>query len=418
MTYAEACDFLFHRLPMFQRDGAAAYKPDLLATRHMLACAGEPLEGKDGNELPVVHVAGTNGKGSVCHLVAAALTASGRRTGLFTSPHLHDFRERIRVDGEPIPEAAVVDFLERHQACAERGPRPPSFFEWTFALACWWFRRAGVEVAVLETGMGGRLDSTNAVRAPWVTAITNVGLDHTQFLGPDVRTIAGEKAGILKDGRPVVVGRMRPEALSVVLEYALRTGSEVHYADAAAEEPLPGEAPYMTENRATARKVLEVLASLPEWDRTRPAALPAVPSLEATGHAGRWNWLQPAPSGARVLADCAHNVDGLEALFRNLPEASVLHIVFGTVSDKDLGGVFPLLPRPARYYFCAADLPRALPAEELARQAGESGLEGAAYPSVQAACAAAREAAEPDALVVITGSIFVVAEALPAGKVR
>jgi len=418
MTYAEACDFLFHRLPMFQRDGAAAYKPDLRATLHLLACAGNPLEGEGGVELPVVHVAGTNGKGSVCHLVAAALTASGRRTGLFTSPHLRDFRERIRVDGEPIPESAVVEFLEQHFACAETGPRSPSFFEWTFALACWWFRKAGVEVAVLETGMGGRLDSTNVVRAPWVTAITNVGLDHTQFLGPDVRTIAGEKAGILKDGRPVVVGRMRPEALSVVLEQALRTGSEVHYADTAGEPPLPGEPPYMTENRATARKVLEILSSLPEWDRTRPAALPEAPSLVATGHAGRWNWLKPAPSGARVLADCAHNVDGLSALMSHLPEAAALHIVFGTVADKDLSGVLPLLPRAARYYFCAADIPRALPAEELARSAAEAGRAGAAYPSVDAACAAARAAAEPDALVVITGSIFVVAEALPVGEVR
>ena len=242
MTYEEACDFLFHRLPMFQRDGAAAYKPDLRATLHLLACAGNPLIGEDGSELPVVHVAGTNGKGSVCHLVAASLTASGRRTGLFTSPHLQDFRERIRVDGQQIPEEAVVEFLEQHFACAENGPRPPSFFEWTFALAMWWFRKAGVEMAVLETGMGGRLDSTNVVRGPWVTAITNVGLDHQQFLGPDVRTIAGEKAGILKDGRPVVVGRMRPEALSVVLEHALRTGSEVHYAETAAEPRLPDEA--------------------------------------------------------------------------------------------------------------------------------------------------------------------------------
>ena len=414
MTYAEACDFLFHRLPMFQRDGAAAYKPDLRATLHLLACAGNPLIGEDGSELPVVHVAGTNGKGSVCHLVAASLTASGRRTGLFTSPHLQDFRERIRVDGQQIPEEAVVEFLEQHFACAENGPRPPSFFEWTFALAMWWFRRAGVEVAVLETGMGGRLDSTNVVRAPWVTAITNVGLDHQQFLGPDVRTIAGEKAGILKDGRPVVVGRMRPEALSVVLEHALRTGSEVHYAETAAEPRLPDEGPYQTENRATARKVLEVLSTLPEWDRSRPCVL-ADTALPATGHFGRWQWLPDTPSGARVLADCAHNVDGLAALFSNLPEATALHIVFGTVSDKDLSGVFPLLPQAARFYFCAADIPRALPAAELARQAKEQGLEGTSYASVAEAYAAARAEAQAGSLVLITGSIFVVAEALPQG---
>ena len=414
MTYAEACDFLFNRLPMFQREGAAAYKPDLRATLHLLACADNPLQQADGSELPVVHVAGTNGKGSVCHLVAAALTASGRRTGLFTSPHLQDFRERIRVDGRPIPEEAVVEFVGKYRPCADNGPRPPSFFEWTFAMAMWWFRKSGVEIAVLETGMGGRLDSTNVVRTPWVTAITNVGLDHQQFLGPDVRTIAGEKAGILKDGRPVVVGRMRPEALSIVLEHALRTGSEVHYAETAAEPSLPDEGPYQTENRATARKVLDVLSTLPEWDRTRPCAL-ADTALPSTGHFGRWQWLPDTPSGARVLADCAHNVDGLAILFSNLPEATALHIVFGTVADKDLSGVFPLLPRAAHFYFCAADIPRALPAVELARQAQEQGLEGTTYASVAAACAAARSQAGPGSLVLITGSIFVVAEALPPG---
>jgi dihydrofolate synthase/folylpolyglutamate synthase len=241
-----------------------------------------------------------------------------------------------------------------------------------------------------------------------------VGLDHQQFLGPDVRTIAGEKAGILKDGRPVVVGRMRPEALSVVLEHALRTGSEVHYAETAAEPRLPDEGPYQTENRATARKILEVLSTLPEWDRSRPCALAAT-TLPATGHFGRWQWLPDTRSGARVLADCAHNVDGLAALFSNLPETTALHIVFGTVSDKDLSGVFPLLPQAARFYFCAADIPRALPAAELARQAKEQGLEGTSYASVAEAYAVARAKAQAGSLVLITGSIFVVAEALPQG---
>jgi dihydrofolate synthase/folylpolyglutamate synthase len=412
MTYAEACDFLFHRLPMFQREGAVAYKPDLRATEHLLACAGSPHLSPDGREMPVVHVAGTNGKGSVCHLVAAALTASGRRTGLFTSPHLVDFRERIRVDGKPIPESAVVEFVETYLPCADSGPRPPSFFEWTFAMAVWWFRRSAVELAVLETGMGGRLDSTNVFRAPWATAITNVGLDHQQFLGPDIRSIAAEKAGILKDCRPVVVGRMRPEALSVVLGQALRTSSEVYYADSAHEPALPNEAPYAAENRATARKLLDVLASLPEWDSTRPCALLSAPDLTASGHYGRWQWLAPAPSGARILADCAHNVDGLNALFGSLPAHCTLHVVYGTVADKSLAEVFPLLPRTARWYFCAADIPRALPPSDLAHIAGEQGLTGSAYGSVREALAAAATAAESGDLVVVTGSIFVVAEVI------
>jgi dihydrofolate synthase/folylpolyglutamate synthase len=283
---------------------------------------------------------------------------------------LVDFRERIRVDGKPIPESAVVEFVETYLPCADSGPRPPSFFEWTFAMAVWWFRRSAVELAVLETGMGGRLDSTNVFRAPWATAITNVGLDHQQFLGPDIRSIAAEKAGILKDCRPVVVGRMRPEALSVVLGQALRTSSEVYYADSAHEPALPNEAPYAAENRATARKLLDVLASLPEWDSTRPCALSSAPDLTASGHYGRWQWLAPAPSGARILADCAHNVDGLNALFGSLPAHGTLHVVYGTVADKSLAEVFPLLPRTARWYFCAADIPRALPPSDLAHIAG------------------------------------------------
>ena len=211
MTYAEAVNALFTQLPMFQRQGPAAYKADLSATRLVCAALGNPEK-----DLKFVHVAGTNGKGTVCHMVAAALQQAGCRVGLFTSPHLVDFRERIRVNGECIPEKAVVDFVGQWQA-SEGTWGTPSFFELTFGMALVHFAQSQCDVVVLETGIGGRLDSTNVIPAPEVAAVTNIGLDHQQFLGPDIRSIAKEKAGILKDGVPVVLGSMRPEAQSEML---------------------------------------------------------------------------------------------------------------------------------------------------------------------------------------------------------
>ena len=222
MTYPEAVDVLFSQLPMFQRQGAAAYKADLSATKRVCAALGHPER-----KLKFVHVAGTNGKGTVCHMVAAALQCAGHRVGLFTSPHLVDFRERIRVDGGMIPEADVVAFVHRWQ---EEDWGTPSFFELTFGMALDHFVRSECDIVVLETGMGGRLDSTNVVPTAEACAITNIGLDHQQFLGPDIRSIAKEKAGILKDGVPVVLGSMRPEAQSEILAAALRSSSEMHFA--------------------------------------------------------------------------------------------------------------------------------------------------------------------------------------------
>lgn len=406
MNYDEALDVLFTQLPMFQRQGPAAYKVDLDGTHRVLDMLSHPEE-----HLQVVHVAGTNGKGTVCHIVAASLQRSGYKVGLFTSPHLKDFRERIRVNGVPIAEAAVVQFVQQFEKPWQ--PLSPSFFELTFGMALKHFRDEAVDIVVLETGMGGRLDSTNVFASPLVTAITNVGLDHQHFLGQTVREIAREKAGIIKDRCPVVVGKMRPEALSVVHEYALRKAAEVH--ESRPLEELDGTA-VLRENRATARAICRVLDSLPGWSVPASAVDAGCKEFASlTGQRGRFEWLPNAPSGARVLADCAHNVDGLQSLFQSLEDVDFqeLHIVFGTVADKEMDGIWPVLPK-AHYCWCAADIPRAKDAGVLAQEARAVGLEGSVHDSVAAALQHALQQAESGDLVLITGSIFAVAEALPS----
>ena len=283
MTYEEATGWLFQQLPMFQRTGPAAYKSNLDGTLYVLEKMGRPDLHLDG----VIHVAGTNGKGSVCTAISNALVETGFRVGLFTSPHLMDFRERLLVCGEMPQKAWVVDRVKHFQNELPNWSYQPSFFEWTFGLALLWFVEEQVDAVVLETGMGGRLDSTNVFPTPLVTAITNIGLDHQQFLGRDIRSIALEKAGILKDGVPVVLGRMRPEAQSVILSAALRTGSEVFYADAARNRGIE-EDPNWPENEATTLKVLEVLSNQPGWREWQAPA-----KVHPKGLGGRWEWLTP-----------------------------------------------------------------------------------------------------------------------------
>ena len=284
----------------------------------------------------------------------------------------------------------------------------PSFFEWTFGLALLWFVEEQVDVVVLETGMGGRLDSTNIFPTPLVTAVTNIGWDHQQFLGNDIRSIAAEKAGILKDGVPVVLGRMRPEAQSVILAAALRSGSEVYYANPSNPASIES-GPFWPENEATANRILEVLGDQPGWRSwVRPS------SVHPTGHRGRWEWMAPLDSGARVLVDCAHNVDGLERFtdaIKTIQRARLL-IVMGTVADKDLSGFWSLLPNEAEYFFCAADIPRSMDASTLQAAAHAVDRRGTAHSSVENAITVACDQAEAEDLVVVMGSIFVAAEAL------
>ena len=405
MTFQEATAWLFEQLPMYQRQGAAAYKTDLDGTWSVLEAMSRP-----DLKLPnVIHVAGTNGKGSVCHAVHNALSYQGMKVGLFTSPHLFDFRERMRVNGEVPSERWVIDFVASQRLNFDQLDLSPSFFEWTFGMAMCWFAEYQVDLVVLETGMGGRLDSTNVFSNPLVTAITNIGLDHTQFLGDDIRAIAKEKAGIIKDGCPVVVGRMRPEAQSVILGQALKQGAEFHYAPEKIPDSTLGQ--NWPDNRATAHKILKVLSSLPGW---RHVEVPAQTNLTKRGHLGRWHWLKREEGSAPILVDCAHNEDGLRRTVAAIQELehATLHVVFGAVRDKELNSAWKQMPIGSQFHFCAADIPRAMPVDALVDEAKKAEREGKAYHSVSSALAGAESDAASDDLIVVLGSIFVAAEVL------
>jgi dihydrofolate synthase/folylpolyglutamate synthase len=412
MTYPEVVDVLFSQLPMFQRLGAAAYKADLSATKRVCAALGHPER-----KLKFVHVAGTNGKGTVCHMVAASLQCAGHRVGLFTSPHLVDFRERIRVNGEMMPETDVVAFVCRWQA-EDWGT--PSFFELTFGMALDHFVQTGCEIVVLETGMGGRLDSTNVIPTAEACAITNIGLDHQQFLGADIRSIAKEKAGILKDGVPVVLGSMRPEAQSEILAAALRTSSEMHFALERVQNmpsrDLDEDSPVDAVNRATAFALLEVLESA-GWTCPRSAMEEGLWNHPAhAGQQGRWQVLSH-PERPKVILDGGHNVDGvklvvdrLSLLCREL--GGQLHVVWGAVADKDLDAVLSLLPSDAVCHWCQADILRALPADKLQETAAQLGLSGRCFDRVMDAYRHALHVAQPEDVVWVGGSLFVVGNLL------
>jgi dihydrofolate synthase/folylpolyglutamate synthase len=410
--YQEAVDALFTQLPMFQRQGPAAYKAHLGATRTVCQVLGNPER-----DLRFVHVAGTNGKGTVCHMVAASLQAAGHKVGLFTSPHLVDFRERIRVNGAMISKESVVDFVERWQTTDGWGT--PSFFELTFGMALDHFRTEACDIVVLETGMGGRLDSTNVIPTAEVCVITNIGLDHQQFLGPDIRSIAREKAGILKDGVPVVLGPMRPEAQSEILQVALRTASESHAAREASADWLEdgttphGDSPFERANRQTALATLRILA--PSWSLHDSHMRSGILGHRKLTHqAGRWQWIQ-LMEGPSLVLDGAHNLDGVQGIVQGLVRASQrtkgrLHVVWGCVGDKDPTDVMSLLPVDATYHWCRADIPRAMPLERLTSIRPELG--GQAHPTALDAVQAAIRGASIHDLIWVGGSLFVVGDVL------
>ena len=439
MTYEETIDYLFHAIPVVQQSGAAAYKPGL----------GTSIALDEHLDFPhrayrTLHVAGTNGKGSVSHLLAATLQAAGYRVGLFTSPHLVDFRERILVNGAMISQAYVVDFVERHRSFFE--PLHPSFFELTTALAFDYFRAMQVDVAVIEVGLGGRLDCTNLI-TPIISIITNISLDHTQFLGDTVEKIAAEKAGIMKPNVPVVIGEApQPGVAACFRETAQRVGTTLTFAeetdvlrsarlcDQGSPEQVPEEPSagcwhfesrdfgWLTGELAgavqehNARTVLAALAILRQ-QLTIPAE--AVQEafrhvVELTGLRGRWQTLQTGP---RVVCDTGHNTGGWAYLSTQLQQVARqykrLWMIVGMVNDKDITGVLQLMPKEAHYLFTQAAIPRALPAEAFAAQAQQQGLQGSVCPSVKQAVRAALEAADPDDCIFIGGSTFIVAEAIP-----
>ena len=403
---------LFTQLPMFQREGPAAYKADLSATRQACAAIGNPEQ-----RLKFVHVAGTNGKGTVCHMVAAVLQQAGHRVGLFTSPHLVDFRERIRINGECISEASVIAFVNRWQL-GDKDWGTPSFFELTFAMAMDEFARQGCDLVVLETGMGGRLDSTNVIPSPEVAVVTNIGLDHQAFLGPDIRSIAREKGGIFKDGVPVVLGAMRPEAQSELLAVALKTSSEVHFAQdfstACAEYVNDDDSFVVKANLGTAYAALQVLKQK-GWVWSDQALSDGLANhATLTGQFGRWQCIE-LPSRPFVVLDGAHNFDGVSKMVEELQKSAArrggaLHIVWGAVADKDPSAVMALLPEAATYWWCAADIPRAMAPNLVASVRPE--LRGTIMSSPLEALDGALAHGAKEDVVWVGGSLFVVGDVL------
>ena len=403
---------------MFQRIGSSAYRADLDNTHALCRYLNHPERG-----LRCIHVAGTNGKGSTAHMLASVLFEAGYRVGLYTSPHLKDFRERIRIDGRPISEALVCDWVHQHGASLET--MGLSFFEMTVGMAFDIFRGArglrdapaAVDVAVIEVGMGGRLDSTNVIM-PDLSIITNIGFDHMQFLGDTLAKIAGEKAGIIKAGVPVVIGERIPETEPVFRAVARELDSPLFWTEDEFPEafPLPEcglKGPYQAKNIRTVLSGLRRLESIPFYRKIDSRAVRdgLLKVVENTGLQGRWQVLGEHP---RILADTAHNEHGLRPVLAQLDKEVFrrLRMVWGMVSDKDSRTVLELLPRHAVFYFCRPNIPRGKDASELRAEANLLGLEGLAYASVREALEHARSQSHPEDLIFVGGSTFVVAEAL------
>ncbi|NNE54853.1 MAG: bifunctional folylpolyglutamate synthase/dihydrofolate synthase [Flavobacteriales bacterium] len=405
MDYYETLEYLFTQLPIFQRQGPAAYKADLSNTHKILDLLDHPEKG-----LKCVHIAGTNGKGSVAHMIAAVLQSQGYKTGLYTSPHLKDFRERIRINGKMIDQDAVVEFVEANKMNWK--PISPSFFEITVGMAFWHFQQQEVDIAVIETGLGGRLDSSNVVE-PEISIITNIGLDHTQFLGDTIEEIAAEKGGIIKSNTPLVLGKMRDEARNVLLNMAEKLGSEVTDSNEIELEPPESDliGAFQYENRKTAMLALKALKSR-GWELDFEHVVSGLGNVvKLTGMQGRWQQLGEDPL---IIADGAHNPDGLRVVIAELQRVrkGELHIVLGMVGDKPIEAALRMFPTDANYYFCKANIPRGMPADALRQQAFGVGLKGEDYPSVKRAFEAARLYSSKGDTIFIGGSFFTVAEVL------
>ena len=424
MNYLQTIEYLYSRLPMFSRIGAAAYKKDLHNTLALCDHLGNPQ-----NRFRSVHVAGTNGKGSTSHMLAAIFQACGYKTGLYTSPHLRDFRERIRINGKEVDKEFVVGFVEKTKEITEA--ISPSFFELTVAMAFEWFAEQQVDVAIIETGLGGRFDSTNVI-LPELSVITNIGFDHMNLLGNTLPEIAAEKAGIIKPGVPAVVGRYLPETQAVFMRQAAGNASPLYFASEVFSVDAIAHSEGMLECRVTdnasgnqrrylldlaghyqAYNLVTVLCALRVLaekgfvfnEQKVQAALQSVITL--TGLHGRWEKLAASPD---IFLDVAHNADGIEQVVRQLAFREDVHLVFGMVRDKDVDAVLRLLPARFSYYFTEAQIPRALPALELQQRASEHGLQGRTFSRVNDALDAARSAAEESHTIVVCGSVFLVGE--------
>jgi len=429
MNYKKAIDFLFSQLPAYHRIGKAAYKNNLNNTLALDDYFGNPH-----NRYRTIHVAGTNGKGSVSHMIASILQEAGYRTGLYTSPHLKDFRERIKINGKMISKSEVSAFISRHQGIIEKVK--PSFFEMTVAMAFDYFARENVDVAVIETGLGGRLDSTNIIR-PVISVITNIGHDHMDLLGNSIVGVASEKAGIIKKNVPVVIGETQNDIRDLFISRAAENGSKIFFADrnfsCSLEDsnrpgggrsftlhdiagnrffsgiiPLGGD--YQAKNLQTLFQVFSCLRGTFEFtDADLIAGVGKV--IVNTGLKGRWQVLRTRPL---TICDTGHNKEGLEYVMRQIGNihATGLHMVIGFVSDKDITSILPVFPMNAKYYFTKAAIPRALDENILKMKASEFNLKGECYPSVNEALKSALLNASDSDLIFIGGSTFVVAEVI------
>jgi dihydrofolate synthase / folylpolyglutamate synthase len=425
MNYTETIDFLYTRLPMFSKVGSAAYKPNLSNTIKLCAALDNPHQ-----KIKTVHVAGTNGKGSVSHMLAAILQTAGYKTGLYTSPHLKDFRERIKIDGEMVRKEFVIDFTQKVNPLIDE--LEPSFFEITVAMAYEYFAAEKVDIAIIETGLGGRLDSTNII-TPELSIITNIGWDHMNILGDTLEKIAAEKAGIIKPHIPIVIGEIQPETKYLFETIAQEKKSPIFFAPENRTAALPEwethllkvsvtdtvqhtkkyelELPgiYQTKNLLTVLEAVSQLQHIGWKISERDISTGLKTTKQLTGLHGRWEVIHTKPT---IVLDVAHNVNGMEQLLLQIEKTphKKLHIILGMVKDKDVTKVLSLLPTNAAYYFTRAAIPRAMPEDELMEKAAGYGLKGQYFVNVNFALYNASHHTKEEDLVIVCGSIFLVGE--------
>ena len=426
MNYRETIDYIFKQLPMYQRIGKAAYKADLNTSIQLLDYLDNPEK-----KFISIHIAGTNGKGSVSHMIASVLQTAGLKTGLYTSPHLKDFRERIRINGKVINKNYVVDFIELNKAAFEK--LKLSFFEMTVGMAFQYFFENKIDIAVIETGMGGRLDSTNLIN-PELSIITNIGLDHTQFLGETIEKIAVEKAGIIKKNTPVIIGETQNQIRNIFIEKAKLENSQILFADQNFEAELidnkniyynifnikkngklflkniklPLKGDYQSKNLITSVQALNILAD--KFGIKNEHIFEGIfKTVENTALMGRWQILKQNPI---TICDTGHNIDGIKYIVNQISNFhfSKLHFVIGVVNDKNIDKILKILPKEAIYYFCKAKIPRGLNAQILKEKAKIFNLDGKAYNSVTTAYQSAVRSAKKTDMIFIGGSTFIVAE--------
>lgn len=406
MTYQETTNWMFNQLPMYQLQGVSAYKKDLTNIHLLAAHLNNPHK-----NVKCIHVAGTNGKGSTSHMLASILQEAGYKVGLYTSPHLKDFRERIKINGKDISEEFVCEFIQKNKVFFEENDM--SFFEMSVGLAFEYFTKEKVDISIIEVGLGGRLDATNII-TPLISVITNIGIDHVQFLGNTLEAIAGEKAGIIKSKIPVVIGEYTPETKPVFLVKAKENHSEIYFASDLISETYPSDllGNYQLHNKKSVIQTIAILNSQKEFKISETSVKNGLLHVvKNTGLQGRWQQLGDFP---KIICDTAHNKNGLENVMDQIQKETydTLHIVLGVVNDKDLDEILPLFPKNAIYYFCKPNIPRGLEATILEQKAHEHGLNGEVFISVSEAYNEVLFNAGKTDFLYIGGSTFVVAEIL------